>query len=228
MRVKTYEDGKEIESSLKRSGLIFLDVGARKAELLNGHFFNEDLSVREDRQICSVKSFEGCHMFLVEPDPNHFIDLCESAKKASKVAKSVTVVCAGLWSSTGRSSFFRSEGLASDYGSTLLSDKKNPYEPGFERLVLEEPIEIETIDVSDLLKNLSGQIFMKIDTEGGEYVILPRLFDSEDATRIKGLFVEWHDAFFPERHSEFAKKYTDHMSLLVQMGMEYSPWPPEW
>lgn len=226
--MKCYEKGEETEPTLKREGLIFIDVGARKAELLNGHFFNEDLTVRKDRKICTPDSFQGSHMFLLEPDPNHFEDLCNTAKRSSLLAGSVTVICAGVWDSTGKNSFYRSEGKASDYGSTLLSDKRNPYEPDFERLITESPVTIDTIDVLELIKDLSGSIFMKIDTEGGEYVILPRLFDSQESLRVKGLFVEWHDVFFPQRHSVFTDKYLGHLKALIENGLEYSWWPPEW
>jgi FkbM family methyltransferase len=228
MKIKCYERGTSVEPTLERNGLVFIDIGARKAELLRGHFFDENLGVREDRRICSVSSFKGCHMFLLEPDPHHFDDLCAAAEKASHTASSVTVICAGVWDSTGENTFYRSEGRASDYGSTLLPDKKNPYEPDFERLILEDPVTIQTIDILELLAGLKGEVFMKIDTEGGEYVILPRLLNSEVPKSLKGFFVEWHDAFYPERHREFERKYLDSMKALISMGVEYHWWPPEW
>ena len=228
MKTAVFINGEEAKESLPLIGKIFIDAGARKGELLNGSFFNPDLSVRRDRKITSVDSFEGSHMVLIEPDENHFEDLCEVAKIASKRLLSVSVFSAALWDSNDGVTFYRSEGKASDYGSTALSDKINPYEHDYERLVTENPLKVDTIDVIDLMQKIDGDVYFKTDTEGGEYVILPRLLDSSESSKLKGLFVEWHDAFFPDRHKNFANMYLEKMKELITNGLEYSTWPAEW
>ena len=228
MKSVIYINGQEAKKPIQYSGLIFIDAGARKGELLKGSFFNSDLSIRADRKITAINTFANCHMILIEPDPNHFEDLCEVAKKASIYASSVTVNVAALWDSNNGVVFYRSEGKSSDYGSTALIDKKNPYESDYERLITEDPLKVDTIDIIDLIKNINGSIYFKTDTEGGEYVILPRLLDSTESLKIKGLFVEWHQVFFPERHKDFSDNYLNKLKNLISLGMEYHSWPAEW
>lgn len=52
---------------------------------------------------------------------------------------------------------------------------------------------VEAFDVARLLRTLPGQVILKLDVEGSEYLLLPHLIAQEVEDRVGLLLVEWHD-----------------------------------
>ena len=59
-----------------------------------------------------------------------------------------------------------------------------------------DDVEVETVDLSQWIKdNFSKEDFivMKMDIEGAEYTVLPKLIEDGTASYINRAFIEWHD-----------------------------------
>ena len=47
-----------------------------------------------------------------------------------------------------------------------------------------------------MTKDPSAEIYIKIDIEGSEFKVLPRIANSDKLNHIKELHVEWHERFW--------------------------------
>jgi FkbM family methyltransferase len=93
-----------------------------------------------------------------------------------------------VWIRNGISYFFRDFERLRD-GGTLLKNKKTG------KLDKKHPIQVETIDFSDWLKNNFTKeqcVFLKLDIEGAEYDVLEKMHKDGTIDLINTFFVEWH------------------------------------
>lgn len=158
---------------------IFIDGGAREGESLDCYIKN-----RSDLKGCEIHFFEcnPIHIPRLESlkitEPNYDIHIHEKA----------------LWNRNGYHRFYKSIDRWGDVGSTLLRDK-------LEKLDLENLVLVETAKLSDFLDRFddSDYIIVKLDIEGAEYEVLTELLVSRKFSKIKELYVEWHDAFFDKK-----------------------------
>jgi FkbM family methyltransferase len=68
-----------------------------------------------------------------------------------------------------------------------------------------DDIEIESIDLSKwIMDNFSKEdhIVMKMDIEGSEYKVLPKMIHDGSIDYINSIYVEWHDWQMPNKHGE--------------------------
>ena len=86
-----------------------------------------------------------------------------------------------------------------------------------------DDIEVESIDLSQwIIDNFDKEdyIILKMDIEGAEYTVLPKLIEDGTASYINRSFIEWHDWFMGEYsgHTEKLK------NQLYQMGVSVEGW----
>ena len=58
--------------------------------------------------------------------------------------------------------------------------------------------DVECVAIDDILESIctedpDAEIWVKCDIEGSEFVVLPRIIESEYAKHIKQMFIEWHE-----------------------------------
>ncbi len=116
-------------------------------------------------------------------------------------------------------------GIPASGGSCIkeMRDKHNRT-PEHENLyTFEEPVSVECIDFSKwIIDNFSEDdfIFLKMDIEGSEYKILPKMIEDNSIKYINKLAIEWHHWIMPE-----FKEETDNLIQKINsLGIEIIPW----
>jgi len=163
---------------------IFIDAGA-----------HEGCSVRKFRKEYDKKAKYFIYSFEIEPD---FAPYFNNITNHSFINK-------GVWIEDGVEEFYRShEPLR--VGSTLIKKKKSA------KIDKKHPIMVETIDFSKWIsKNLSknDHIILKMDIEGAEYHVIPKMMRDGTFDYINELWIEWHwpKIKYPkERHNKLVEK----------------------
>ena len=85
------------------------------------------------------------------------------------------------------------------------------------------PVSVESIDFSQWIKdNFSKEdyIFLKMDIEGSEYKVLPKMIDDGTITYIDSLVIEWHDCVLPD----FKMETVQLKNQLQSLGINVTPW----
>jgi FkbM family methyltransferase len=161
---------------LNKSRKVFIDGGARTGESFE--IIQRDLPEYGDFEV-----------ILFEPNPIHREHLTALSKE-----KSCKYVEGAIWDKTSTADFFIAVDIYGDQGSTLYSDKR-------EELDRENPIQIKTYDIVDILSEFTEEdyVVLKLDVEGSEYDIIQRLIDTNNLGKVKEYLVEWHDHFYPSR-----------------------------
>jgi FkbM family methyltransferase len=83
-----------------------------------------------------------------------------------------------------------------------------------------EPVLVECIDFSKWIKDSFSKddyIFVKMDVEGSEYKILPKMIEDNSIQYINSLVIEWHDWVMPEFKSETSKLSNQLSSLGINL-----------
>jgi FkbM family methyltransferase len=86
-----------------------------------------------------------------------------------------------------------------------------------------DPVLVECIDFSQWIKNNFSKedyIFVKMDIEGSEYKILPKMIDDGSINYINDLAIEWHDWIMPE----FREDTTKLRNQLQSLGVNVLSW----
>lgn len=84
-----------------------------------------------------------------------------------------------------------------------------------------EPVEVTTVDILDVLQPFSNDdIYIKLDIEGAEYVVLDRMLSSPVLNRIRLLSVEWHDRFLIGKDEEHARLVAE----FTKRGVNLEEW----
>ena len=66
---------------------------------------------------------------------------------------------------------------------------------------------VRSIDVNGILNEIvrndsDAEIYIKCDTEGAEFIIIPRLLCSKNLRSVKHIFVEWHARFWKDSEDQ--------------------------
>ena len=84
-----------------------------------------------------------------------------------------------------------------------------------------EDIEVESIDLSKwIMNNFSKEdlIVLKMDIEGAEYKIIPKMFEDGSVNYINYAFIEWHDWVMPEFKNSTGELVRRLQQANVQLG----------
>lgn len=153
------------------AGKLFVDVGAHLGESVNRFY-------RERRDACEFD------IYCFEPDPLTF------AKLQANVAgyANVHCLCAALGSVDESRALSRGS-VNQGEGSTLLAGKLTGGLGG--------SVAVRCLDAGRWLHDHPAEVtVMKINAEGGEYEILPRLVESGAMSRVSELYVQFHATKF--------------------------------
>lgn len=85
------------------------------------------------------------------------------------------------------------------------------------------PVRVPCIDLSAwIIRNTSvdDQIVIKMDIEGGEYQVLPKMIDDGALERVSVLYCEWHRDRFPD----ITQKQHDDLVLKVSSITKLEAW----
>lgn len=156
---------------------IFLDLGTHKGEGLMD-FFNSGIIDGS----YEVHTFEAC------PDLNSLQEIMEKTKSIDNFPKKINFYNKAVWISDGFTNFNNRRDHAShieDIGFSYFQEKH-----------LYNTIQVETIDIAGFIDNLpnDAEIVCKMDIEGSEFEVLRHLIRTNSITKIKKLFVEFHEA----------------------------------
>jgi FkbM family methyltransferase len=80
-------------------------------------------------------------------------------------------------------------------GSTLYRHKLTRHEGGFGELDRDDPIHVQLVDLSQWLQanvRRKDYVILKLDVEGAEYRVLPKLLADGTLRLVDELFIEWH------------------------------------
>jgi FkbM family methyltransferase len=83
-----------------------------------------------------------------------------------------------------------------------------------------EPVLVECIDFSQWIKNNFSKedyIFIKMDIEGSEYKILPKMIDEGTINYVDALAIEWHDWIMPDFREDTIKLKNELGSLGINV-----------
>lgn len=173
---------------------IYIDIGANHGLTIE-NFLNENPDFT---------------VFAFEPSPQ----LAEELRNKFSDNPRVTVFEAAAWIYDGKATFY--PGALSDESSTLLTGKseESPW-----KIDYENGITVTAIDIARwILLNTTDDdlIIMKMDAEGSEYKLIPRLIDAKVPERLSEMRVEWHwDRYTDEVTETQHHELRDKLKTLV-------------
>ena len=133
--------------------------------------------------------------------------------------KRVNIIQAAVSDSNGTANLYLSREFSD--GSTIIPTKLTG------DLALDSPIQVKTIRLADwIAKNYDSRdsMYVKLDIEGAEFVVLQDLLKSGQNAKISRLFVEWHDDKLP------GQAYHEQRILLTEkyhkLGLEIEYFQP--
>jgi FkbM family methyltransferase len=129
---------------------------------------------------------------LYDPDCNYKIYTFEPEPDFYKFYTDLTnheLIQAAAWIEDGTIEFYRENKKSSKLGGTLLTNKTTG------DLNYKQPYKVKCVDLSNwLLTNFQPEdkIIMKMDIEGAEYQVIPKMVADGSIHRLRTLMVEWH------------------------------------
>ena len=192
---------------MKAKKNIFIDAGSNKGQSFDHFSLSYPLS-----------KFD---YYLIEPN-----EKCMRKLNGKASGKNVTVVNKALYTLDGSRPLYgkHSKDLAEmAQGLSLITD----HNTGLYRA---ERVgkEVKCIDVSSLLKDLSKKyenIYIKLDIESSEYAVLEKIIKDKVYTKIKKIWVEWHDGYMTqELRKGYQKRQADITDFLTKKGIKIKDW----
>lgn len=111
-------------------------------------------------------------------------------------------------------------------GGSCVTELKDKIHDTAERDLLykwHENVKVESIDISQwILDNFSKDDFivLKMDIEGSEYQVLPKMIKDGSIGYINHAFIEWHDWVMPE----YSSKTSELMNALRESNVQLGGW----
>jgi len=171
---------------------VFLDAGA-----------HDGCSARHFRKEYDKESEYFIYSFEADP---YF------SKYFGDLDKQVFINCA-VWVEDGELSFYKSSAALRD-GGTLVKSKRTGM------LDKDHPAKVTAIDFSKWVKdNLSKDdyIILKMDIEGAEYSVLPKMFTDGSFAYVDELWIEWH-------YKKINLPKSEHDVVASQIKIPTKPW----
>lgn len=176
--------------------VVFVDGGAHNGQVIREHL---DPSLNVLKNSFMLPDLRGAQFHFFEPNPLRFAELKETC--AALGHEDVVTHQKALGGEDGVTTLFPGVGEWGDLATTIYRDST-------EKLDEENAVEVEVVDFTEFIrKNFEPDdyVIVKLDVEGAEYDIIPKLMESGVINFLDELYIEWHDEFFPDRASEGEK-----------------------
>ena len=108
-------------------------------------------------------------------------------------------------------------------GSCVEEMKEKLQRPHANKLCFPETGEVDAIDFSQWVKNNfeeGDNITLKMDIEGSEYKVLPKMISDNTLKYINHLIIEWQDCVMPE----FKDKTKELQTEIARTGIQVTNW----
>jgi FkbM family methyltransferase len=203
---------------------------------LGTHYFEglEDISKK-------VKANNKWTVYCYEPDPITYNKALELYSETRKKYKNLHFFQKAVSNTNRTDKFYCHDKIYIDNElredrdpsecSTLIGidNFKSPDGLHDVKRTLKETIDVNVIDVNSIISwicknDKKAKIYIKCDTEGEEFVILPRIFKSEYINHVKFIAIEWHHRFWSKNESEYFEKLKlkeEIISTLKKLNIEY-------
>ena len=143
-----------------------------------------------------VKHYPLSHFdyILVEPNPNCLPELRRLAKGADRT---IEILAQAASTQAGSVKFFGLEQSPTSQGASMLKEHNSRYYAADER----QALEVTCFSLAELIRERRGRhaaVVLKLDIEGGEYEVLPDLFEHDMHQALDAAYIEFHSQYMVE------------------------------
>jgi FkbM family methyltransferase len=174
----------------------FLDLGTHKFEGLKE--FTEKLNIDNTWNVYCYEANPLVYNKNLLEDIKYLYNHIEFHNLAVMDSNgSITFHCHdGAWSNHSKEKYVKEYTT----GSNAL-DQTPTYDIGNGAVFNIVDEEVECVDINEILNNIClsdplAEIYIKCDIEGSEFVVLPRIIESDYISNIKQMYIEWHERFW--------------------------------
>lgn len=203
----------------------FLDLGAHKLEGLKE--FTKKLGINKNWKVYSYEP-----NILIQEDAKKVVEEIQSNYKSLEFYNKavmdqsgvITFNChKGAWNNQQKEEYI--DGYTT--GSNAL-DSNPSIDIGNGVVFDTVQYDVECVAIEDILKGIcsedsNAEIYIKCDIEGSEFVVLPRIIESEYSKNIVEMYIEWHERmWFHEGNSGIICKQKEksvYLSNLEKLGI---------
>lgn len=199
----------------------FIDLGTHKFEGLNE--FTEKLGIDNEWNVYCYEANPLIYDRSLLDNLKDYYNHIEFHNLAVMDANgSITFHCHdGAWSDQSK------EKYVEEYttGSNAL-DQTPTYDIGNGAVFNIVDKEVDCVDINDILESIcakdpQAEIYIKCDIEGSEFVVLPRILESEYLDNVKQMYIEWHERFWYNNGiEEKIKEKQVYLHHLKKAGVE--------
>ena len=199
----------------------FIDLGTHKFEGLNE--FTEKLGIDNEWNVYCYEANPLIYDRSLLDNLKDYYNHIEFHNLAVMDANgSITFHCHdGAWSDQSK------EKYVEEYttGSNAL-DQTPTYDIGNGAVFNIVDKEVDCVDINDILESIcakdpQAEIYIKFDIEGSEFVLLPRILESDYLDNVKQMYIEWHERFWYNNGiEEKIKEKQVYLHHLKKAGVE--------
>jgi FkbM family methyltransferase len=199
----------------------FIDLGTHKFEGLNE--FTEKLGIDNEWNVYCYEANPLIYDRSLLDNLKDYYNHIEFHNLAVMDANgSITFHCHdGAWSDQSK------EKYVEEYttGSNAL-DQTPTYDIGNGAVFNIVDKEVDCVDINDILESIcakdpQAEIYIKCDIEGSEFVVLPRILESDYLDNVKQMYIEWHERFWYNNGiEEKIKEKQVYLHHLKKAGVE--------